>query len=172
MKKYVLIIFCMSALLAYAGPHTLQKGESYSDIAALYNLPLDSILKANEGVTEYTGYTIEVPLKTLVYDLGDNDFFRSLRFGKGNYNKGQKKYQSGYHKQMSLFKISGNKRNKVEEEIIKDYTEAIKSGNVDALYQMGRMKVHGKFYANDSYPTFDLDVNEDVDEFREGIGIN
>lgn len=65
---YLLAFLCVSSV--YAGPHTIQKGETFADVAKLYNVPLDSIIKANPNTEAYAGLTIEVPLSTLVYDLG------------------------------------------------------------------------------------------------------
>lgn len=166
--KCFLALFC--ALSVYAGPHTLQKGETFADVAKLYNIPLDSLLKANPNTDVYVGLTIEVPLSTLVYDLGDSELFRNMRYrNTANYKKGIKKYKQIYEKQLRLNKTSGKKRQKLEAQIISGYMAAVQYGNTDALYQLGRQKVHGAFYSTVGYPDFNQKVNTHIDEFQKGI---
>lgn len=166
--KCLLVFFC--ALSVYAGPHTLQKGETFADVAKLYNIPIDSLLKANPNTDVYVGLTIEVPLSTLVYDLGDSDLFRNMRYrNTANHKKGIKKYKQIYEKQLRLNKTSGKKRQKLEAQIISGYMEAVQYGNTDALYQLGRKKVHGAFYNTVGYPDFNQKVNTNIDEFQKGI---
>lgn len=163
-----LSFFC--ALSVYAGPHTLQRGETFADVAKLYNIPLDSLIKANPNTDVYVGLTIEVPLSTLVYDLGDSDLFRNMRYCQtANYKKGIKMYKNAHEKQLKLNKLSGKTRQKFENQIISDYTEAVMYGNTDALYQLGRQKVHGILYCSDGYPNFSQAVNTNIDEFSKGI---
>lgn len=164
-----LALFCTFS--AYAGPHTLQKGETFADVAKLYNISLDSLIKANPNTDVYVGLTIEVPLSTLVYDLGDSELFRNLRYrNTANHKKGINKYKQIYEKQLSLYKTSGKKRQKLESQIISGYLEAVQYGNTDALYQLGRQKVHGVFYSTaGDHPNFNQKVNTHVDEFQKGI---
>ena len=70
---------------------------------------------------------------------------------------------------MRLNKTSGKKRQKLESEIISGYIEAVQYGNTDALYQLGRKKIHGVFYSTVGYPDFNQKVNTQLDEFQEGI---
>lgn len=164
----LLALFC--ALLVYAGPHTLQRGETFADVAKLYNISLDSLIKANPNTDAYVGLTIEVPLSTLVYDLGDSELFRNMRYrNTANHKKGIKKYKQIYEKQLRLNKIYGKKRQKLEAQIISGYMEAVQYGNTDALYQLGRQKVHGAFYSAVGYPDFNQKVNTHIDEFQKGI---
>lgn len=166
--KCFLAFFCV--LSVYAGPHTLQKGETFADVSKLYNIPLDSLLKANPNTDVYVGLTIEVPLSTLVYDLGDSDLFRNMRYrNTANHKKGIMKYKQIYEKQLRLNKTSGKKRQKLEAQIISGYMEAVQYGNTDALYQLGRQKVHGAFYNTVSYPNFNQKVNTNLDEFQKGL---
>ncbi|MDO4161371.1 MAG: LysM domain-containing protein, partial [Prevotellaceae bacterium] len=67
MRKYITFILSFMATIAYAGPHTVQRGETLADIAMLYSVPLDSIIKSNPNTEAYAGLTIEVPISTLVY---------------------------------------------------------------------------------------------------------
>lgn len=165
-----LIVLFYAALSLYAGPHTLQKGETLADVAKLYNISLDSLIKANPNTDVYVGLTIEVPLSTLVYDLGDSELFRNMRYRNAtNYKKGLKKYRQTYEKQLRLNRTTGKKRLKLEAQIISGYMEAVQYGNTDALYQLGRQKVHGVFYCTAGYPNFNQKVNTDVEEFKEGI---
>ena len=161
-------LFC--ALSAYAGPHTIQRGETFADVAKLYNIPLDSLIIANPNADACVGLTIEVPLSTLVYDLGDSELFRNMRYRNiANHKKGIKKYKQTYEKQLRLNKATGKKRQKLESQIISGYIEAVQYGNTDALYQLGRQKVHGVFYSTIDYPDFNQKVNTNLDEFRKGI---
>lgn len=165
---YLLVFFCVSSV--YAGPHTIQKGETFSDVAKLYKVPLDSIIKANPNTESYVGLTIEVPLSTLVYDLGGSELFRNMRYRyTSNHKKGINKYKAAHEKQLRLNQTTGKKRQKLEAQIIKGYTEAVFYGNTDALYQLGRQKVHGILYGTDSYPAFSQTVNANLDEFQKGI---
>lgn len=41
---------------------------------------------------------------------------------------------------MKLNQVSEKKRQKLTQQIINDYTEAVSYGNTDALYQLGRQK--------------------------------
>ena len=99
---YLLLTFlCVSSV--YAGPHTIQKGETFADVAKLYNVPLDSIIKANPNTKAYTGLTIEIPLSTLVYDLGGSELFRNMRYRyTPNYKRGINKYKTAHEKQLKL----------------------------------------------------------------------
>lgn len=161
-------LFC--TLLVYAGPHTLQKGETFADVAKLYNIPLDSLIKENPNTDAYVGLTIEVPLSTLVYDLGDSELFRNLRYqNTSDHKKGIKKYKQTYEKQLKLNKTAEKKRLELEAQIISGYMEAVQYGNTDALYQLGRQKVHGVFYNTEGYPDFNQKVNTHLDEFKKGI---
>ena len=158
------------ALSVYAGPHTLQKGETFADVAKLYNIPLDTLLKSNPNIEAYVGLTIDVPLSTLVYDLGDSELFRTMRYqNTDNHKRGIKIYKKTYEKQLRLNKTTGKKRRKIEAQIISGYLEAVQYGNTDALYQLGRQKVHGIFYNTDGYPNFSQKVNTILDEFQKGI---
>lgn len=166
--RYIFALFCVSSV--YAGPHTIQRGETLADVAKLYNISLDSIIKANPNTEAYVGYTIEVPISTLVYDLGDSELFRNMCYRyTPNYKKGVKKYNTAHEKQLKLNQISEKKRLKVEAEIINDYKEAVAYGNTDALYQLGRQKIHGVLYDTDGYPNFSQTINTNVDEFQKGI---
>lgn len=168
------ILYCFwaffRALSVYAGPHTLQKGETLADVAKLYDISLDSLVKANPNTDVYAGLTIEVPISTLVYDLGDSELFRNLRYrNTADYKKGIKKYNQTYEKQLRFDKTSEKKRKKLETQIICGYMESVRCGNIDALYQLGRQKVHGVFYCTVGYPDFNQKVNTDIDEFQKGI---
>lgn len=164
----ILVLFY--ALSVYAGPHTLQKGETFADVAKLYNIPLDSLIKANPNTDVCVGLTIEVPLSTLVYDLGDSELLHNMRYrNTANQKKGIKKYKQMYEKQLRLNKTFGKKRQKLEAQIISGYMEAVQYGNTDALYQLGRQKVHGAFYSTAGYPNFSQKVNTHLDEFQKGI---
>lgn len=166
--KCFLAFFC--ALSVYAGPHTLQKGETFADVAKLYNIPLDTLLKSNPNIEAYVGLTIDVPLSTLVYDLGVSELFRTMRYqNTDNHKRGIKIYKKTYEKQLRLNKTTGKKRRKIEAQIISGYLEAVQYGNTDALYQLGRQKVHGIFYNTDGYPNFSQKVNTILDEFQKGI---
>lgn len=169
MKLSTLLFCCLASFSAFAGPHTLQRGESFATVAALYNIPVDSVRNANAGIAEYIGYTIEVPVNTLFYDLGDSDIFRMLRYSKGNSDKGYKKYKSTHDKQLTLHRSSQKQRAKNEQKIIEGYNEAMKYGSIDALYQLGRMKIHNAIYSNDDIPTFNQSINENINEFQQGI---
>lgn len=165
---YLLALFFASSV--YAGPHTIQKGETFADVAKLYGVPLDSVIKANPDTEAYAGLTIEVPLSTLVYDLGDSELFRNMRYRYApNNKKGIKKYNAAHEKQLKLRKATRKKRKQLEAEVIQDYTEAVSCGNTDALYQLGRHKIHGVMYSFDGRPTFNQSVNTNLDEFQKGI---
>lgn len=164
---FITLIFALSV---YAGPHTIQKGETFADVAKLYNIPLDTLLKSNPNIEAYVGLTIDVPLSTLVYDLGDSELFRTMRYqNTANHKRGIKIYKKTYEKQLRLDKTSEKKRRKIEAQIISGYMEAVQYGNTDALYQLGRQKVHGIFYNTDGYPNFSQKVNTILDEFQKGI---
>lgn len=170
MKLLILLAAFMTSLYVNAGPHTMQRGETFADVAKLYNLPLDSVIKANPHTTAYVGLTIEVPLSTLVFDLGNSELFRNLRYRiERNDEKGNKKFKAAYEKQFGLSKLPEHKRQKTESLIIEDYMEAVSYGNIDALYQLGRRKLHGVFYTDDIYLDFNQKVNSDIHEFKKGI---
>lgn len=169
--RNILILFLFSTVLGiYAGPHTIQRGESFASVAKLYNISLDTLLKANPNSECYIGWTIDVPHPFLVYNLGDSQLFRDFRFRKSfNYNKGKSKCRSGYKKQLKLSKLTGEKREDLEKKIVLDYTQAISFGNVDALYQLGKILVHGSFKLYNGMPTFEQSVNENLEDFAKGI---
>lgn len=146
MKKVLLIL--LSFLLTdicMAGPHTVQRGESFASIAKLYNVSLDSVLKANIGIKPYVGMVVEVPDTRLVYDLGGSTLFRKFFNLQGKRSsKGAKAYSHGYNIQKK--RASGNKHHNTERiKIIKYYEQAISYGNLYALYQMGLYKIYGDF---------------------------
>lgn len=170
MKYIVCLLALLCASSAYAGPHTIQKGETFADVAKLYNVPLDSILKANPNTEAYVGLTIDVPISALFYDLGNSDLFRNIRYRYTlNHKKGVNKYETAHNKQLKLNQFSGKKRQKIEAQIVDEYTEAVTYGNIDALYQLGCAQVHGVIYGSDDFPSFDRPVNGNLDEFQKGI---
>lgn len=170
MRNLVCLLAFIYSSLVCAGPHTIQKGETFADVAELYGIPVDSIISANPDTDAYAGLTIEVPLSTLVYDLGSSELFRNMRYRCAtNYKKGIKKYTAAHEKQLKLKKTSNKKRLELESQIINDYIKAVSYGNTDALYQLGRQKVHGVFYSNDGLPTFGQAVNPNLEEFQKGI---
>lgn len=171
MRLIVFFISLLIGLCVHAGPHTIQKGETFADVAKLYKVSLDSVIKANPNTNAYVGLTIEVPLSTLVYDLGESELFRRMRYHSEAHNKkkGITKYIKAHEKQLNLKKVSGKNRQKIEAEIINAYVEAVSYGNADALYQLGRFKVHGALYSYDGYPKFTESVNPNLDEFKNGI---
>ena len=135
-----LIVLFYAALSLYAGPHTLQKGETLADVVQLYNISLDSLIKANPDTDVYVGLTIEVPLSTLVYDLGDSELFRNIRYRNAtNYKKGLKKYRQTYEKQLRLNRTTGKKRQKLEAQII----SGCKRLHDDVLHRLKKpLRVH------------------------------
>lgn len=154
----------------FAGPHTIQRGETYADIAKLYDIPIDSLIKANPNTEYHVGLTVEIPLNTLVFDLGHSNLFRNIRYRHNtNYPKGLNKYKSGHDIQSKLHKCTGKKRHKQEQRIIQLYEEAVTYGNTDALYQLGRYYIHGMFYSTDKFPTFQQTIAPDIDKLRKGI---
>lgn len=170
--KFILLILSVLTfpIMVQGGPHTVQKGETFGDIAKLYGIPLDSLLYANPNTEAYTGLTIEVPLNSLVYDLGESNTFRFFQYRhKDNINKGIKEYRKGREKLGKMFTTSGNKRKSLESEVITCFEKAISYGSIDALYHLGRYKVHGCFYSEEKPITFDLRLNENLNELAEGI---
>lgn len=168
--RHIALISCLISLSAVAGPHTLQRGESFEDIARLYSVPLDSITKYNPDIEEYVGYTIDIPLDNHFYDLGESDLFRKLKNDIGSRKeKGINKYKAAFEKQTKLYKASPDKKEKLQREIQKGYEEAVECGNLDALYQLGRRYIHGTFYSHNHIPDFQLDINQNVDEFSRGV---
>lgn len=170
MRTITIISFCLISLTLLAGPHTLQRGESFEDVAHLYGVPLDSLRKSNPDIEEYVGYTIDIPIENHFVDLGENDLFRRLRRNVGsNKEKGTKKYKSAFEKQSKLYKVSPKKLEKLQNQIQQEYEEAVEYESTEALYQLGRRYVHGRFYSNDDIPDFKLDINPDIEEFSKGI---
>ncbi|MDE7409702.1 MAG: hypothetical protein K2N09_06740 [Muribaculaceae bacterium] len=168
--RHITLISCLITLSALAGPHTLQRGESFEDIARLYNVPLDSLKKCNPDIEEYVGYTIDIPIDNHFYDLGESDLFRKLKYNGGSQKeKGIKKYKAAFEKQTNLYKVSPDKKEKFQREIQKEYEEAVECGNLDALYQLGRRYVHGTFYSHNHIPDFRLEINQNIEEFSRGI---
>lgn len=168
MRLFICTAFFVLAVSAlHAGPHTVQKGETIDDIAALYGITPDSIAKANQGIKIFTGLTIEIPVSTLVTDISDSHLFR--KFQNMNFRKIEKAHKTflkGFKKQTRL---RPDKMSKDIERIISLYEEAAEEGSTDALYQLGRYLVHGRMYSSEGYPTFNMSVNKDVEQFSRGI---
>lgn len=170
MRVISLISSCLLSLSVLAGPHTLQRGESFEDVARLYGVNLDSLKKCNPDIVAFVGYTIDVPIENHFVDLGDSDLFRRLqRNDESQKEKGLKKYKSAFEKQTKLNKTSRDEQEKLQLKIQEEYEEAVEYGNMEALYQLGRRYVHGRFYPHDRIPDFQLDINPDIDEFSKGI---
>ena len=171
MKQILLTIagiFCVFS--AFSGPHTVQPGESYSDIAKLYHINLDELKAENVDTSAITGLTINVPCKHLLYDLGDSHLFRKFSFGwNADKSKGEKAYSKASNKQSKLSSVKFEKREKEEQEIVQLYESAISYNNENALYEMGKYLIHGKFYDYKGYPDFSLSANQYLDEFRKGV---
>lgn len=164
----LLIVFC--AFPAFAGPHTVQRGETYADIARLYHIELKDLLSANQDTEAHTGLTIDVPLNTLFYDLGSSTLFRNRQLLKASdLELGKKYYQKGHQLQMELKDASPKKQAKLTDRITDYYRQAVSYGSVEAFYQLGRHLVHGCYYTDDDYPTFFQSVNSNRTEFTEGI---
>lgn len=154
-----------------AGPHTVQRGESWEDIARLYDVSVDSIINANPGIEPFVGVTIEIPLSILVYDLGDCDLFRAMRYSRTaeSGKKGFDKYRHAVAKHIKYCRSSDEKAKKTEAKVVNEYYEAVMLGSTDALYELGRMKVHGSLQNFGSSPSFTKKVNSNVEEFRKGL---
>ncbi len=166
---FITLVFLFPVVI-HSGPHTVQKGETFEDIARLYNLPLDSILHSNPDTEAYSGLTIEVPLSSLVYDLGESNTFRFFQYRhKENIDKGVKKYRKGKEKLEKMFLAIGKKKESLKFEAITCFEEAVSHGNINALYQLGCYKVHGSFYPENKAVTFNRGLNENITEFKEGI---
>lgn len=170
MKLIFTIFACFIGLLAISGTHTLQIGESFEDVARLYDIPLDSLLKYNPDTEPFVGYAIEMPLDNLFYDLGESDIFRKLRYKRlMDTDNGNKIYKSAYKNQLNLVKVSGDKRKRLEEKILDEYSDAVENGNIDAVYQLGMRYLHGSFSDPGRKSGFDLKINPDFKEFTKGI---
>lgn len=170
MKIRLLLLFCWYTLYTYAGFHTVQRGESFESLALLYNVPLDTILKSNVGTECVTGMTVKIPHPLLAYDLGKSTLFRKIRFRYScNDTKGQRKFESARKGHLKLFRVSEGEKAKMEEITRNNYQEAVSHGNVDALYQLGKIKVHGQFYPYNAKPSFEQIINSNIDDFNEGI---
>ena len=170
MRVISLISSCLFSLSVLAGPHTLQRGESFEDVARLYRVNIDSLRKCNPDIVEFVGYTIDVPIEDHFIDLGESDLFSRLKRNVGNQKeKGLKKYKSAFEKQSKLNNVTLEKQEKLQLKIQEEYEEAVEYGNTEALYQLGRRYVHGRFYPLDMIPNFQLDINPDIDEFSKGI---
>ncbi|MBR6169268.1 MAG: hypothetical protein IKQ51_00995 [Bacteroidaceae bacterium] len=169
--RFIFSLFSLFTFLCiYAGPHTIQRGESFASLAKLYNISLDTIVKSNPNTECYIGLTVDIPHSFLVYDLGNSKLFRDFRFRKSyNYNKGKSIYRSAYKNQLKLSKFTGEKKRRLEEKIVHDYTLAISFGNLDALFQLGKIKVHGSFKLYNGMPSFQQSINDNLKEFTEGI---
>lgn len=161
-------LFC--ALSICAGPHTIQRGETFADVARLYNISLDTLIIANSNADAFVGLTIEVPLSTLLIDLGDSELFRYLSKNSfSNREKGIRKYKQAYEKQLRLKDTQVKNRLKIESQIESGYKEAVQCGNIDALYELGRHYIHGTYYSTVGYPNFSQTVNPNFDEFKKGL---
>lgn len=170
MRKVLLIFAFASTILIYAGPHTVQRGENFADIARLYSIPLDSLLKVNQGMEAYTGLTIDVPIPVLVYDLGNSALFRFFNNKTlQNKEKGRKAYLKGHEAQGKLIVYTPQKASYKERKILDFYEEAVSYGDVDALYQLGRYLIHGRLYPHDLFPDFTQPMNDNINEFTKGI---
>lgn len=168
--RHIALVSCLISLSVFAGPHTLQRGESFEEIARLYGVPLDSLKNSNPCIDEYVGYTIDIPINDHFYDLGESDLFRKLKYNIGSQKeKGIKKFKAAFDKQCKLYKTPLDKKEKLQLQIQQEYEEAVSYGNLDALYQLGRRHVHGTFYSHNRIPDFQLDINKNIDEFSTGI---
>ena len=170
-----LFLFLLLAvtLTAAGGPHTLQRGETFADVAKLYKIPLDSLLAANPGVEAYAGLTIEVPVETLLYDVGDSGLFRLFRNPSAmNLDKREKVCGEAIKMRDKYGDIKDmKKKEQLKRKALELFEEAAKYGDLKALYELGRYKVHGRLYGHDRLPDFIFcnDVNSDVTEFKDGI---
>lgn len=158
MRKIPLLILIFTFHVAYSGPHTVQKGESYADIARLYHISVDTLIKSNAEEKVYSGSIIKIPIINSVYDLGSSSLFRQISIQSSNSKKGEAAYKSGQRKQ--------NRRNINVQSIIKDYEKAICYGNIDALYELGKYYVHGSFCYGKS---FDCGINASIEQFQRGL---
>ncbi len=163
----VWLLACGPTML-WAGPHTVQRGETFADIARLYHVDEAALRAANPGVELHTGYTVDVPLQTLFYDLGQSTLFRRYVHAAEE-ARGAKLYQKGHQLQLQLSDAKPAKQAAMSERITDYYQQALVYGSVDALYQLGRRWVHGRYYADDDYPTFAQPVTSDVAELQVGV---
>lgn len=168
MKQAILILMTLACLSAKAGPHTLQKGETFKDVAELYKISLESLKNVNKNNLECTGMTIDVPLNNLVYDIGESSMFRIIRL-KPYSKKGWKLYESGRKKQNKVDNLYGQKRIEAEQEISDLYLKAAFLGNTSALRELGRRQIHGRYESYSYYPDFAQPLNNNLEEFRQGL---
>lgn len=163
-------IICNISPLLFAGPHTVQRGETFQSISQLYSVPVDSIEKYNPGLDAFTGVILEVPNPILLYDIGESDIFRICANATAeNKRNGQTIYEKAFEKQMSLTKVNPDKRAGEIKKILGEYEKAASLGVTDAVYQLGRYYIHGHLYPDNQYMTFDRDINSNIDEFRKGV---
>lgn len=171
-KNITIIIFIIISLPAIinAGPHTVQRGETFQSISKLYSVSEDSIRKYNPGLEAITGLTIEVPNPILLYDIGDSDIFRVCSNATDeNRRKGQAIFDKAFEKQKSLSQLKPGKREETIEKIIEEYEKAASFGVSDAVYQLGRYYIHGHMYSDNKYMSLDRDINPNIAEFRKGV---
>lgn len=158
MKRTLPLLLMFIFHFAYSGPHTVQKGETYADIARLYHISVDTLIKSNSDKKAYSGSIVEIPMINSVYDLGSSVLFRQISFDFGNSRKGRAAYNNGQRKR--------KRRNMNVQSIIKDYEKAIYYGNIDALYELGKYYVYGRFCYNQS---FDCGINKNIEQFQRGL---
>lgn len=160
--KYVqtlLAVLLVSFQFVYAGPHTVQKGESMTHIAKLYGIPLDSLIGANPDSKAYSGVVLEIPLVNSLCDLGHSGLFRRYRFPEGD------KMREGE----SALKKARRKMAKSAddtESIVKYYEKAVSCGNVVALRELGSYYIHGYSIIS---PSFENKMNDNVEQFLRGV---
>lgn len=169
MKQMLIFLFLMlMTSVVKAGPHTVQRGETFADIAKLYGVTVDTLQKVNNDKEAHVGMLIDVPNNALVYDVSSNTLLRKLFHSKAS-SKAHKLYDKAHKRQMKLKHLGYSKRIKEEYKIAALYERALLEGSIKALYQLGRYYLHGRMYADDSYPDFSKSITSDIDKLTKGI---
>lgn len=155
----LLAVLLVTFQFVYAGPHTVQKGESMTQIAKLYGIPVDSLINANPDSKAYSGVVLEIPLVNSLCDLGHSGLFRRYRLsavdktreGEWALKKARRKMaKSAYDTQA----------------IVNYYEKAVSCGNVEALRELGSYYVHGYSIFR---PSFENKINGNVEQFLRGV---
>lgn len=162
MKKILISLFLIIPGVVCAGPHTVQKGETWEDIAKLYDINLTKLKLANDVKAIHSGTEVNIPLVASIYDLGGSHLFRAVRNSVPDQKKGLKAYQRAMNLQCA-------RKMGPEEKIMALHEKAALYGNTKALLQLGRYGIYGHFYRGGGTHDFKMAVNSDTVAFTRGV---
>lgn len=171
MKRFfIYTLLTILALRLFAGYHTVQRGETFRDIALLYGVTEDTLRSLNGGDEPYAGYAIDIPSARSYFDVGESSLFRLMKAEVDfNPSKASKLFEKAEKLRTKSYENGRVPDEKKLSKITKVYEDALKYGSNDAAYRLGLYYVTGSFRNVTGYLSESSSLNNSLPEFKTGL---